>query len=720
MADLSDINSAGSTKIIGSDLTGVETTPMAVNSDGSINVAVTSIIETEIKNDSGNPIPISSSDVTATGTITAITQNVAISTIGKSVVDIQVTGVYTGALTPQITVDGTNWVALSTMRNVTTNAIAATIVSATQGVYQSEIAASTQFRIIANAAVTGTATITIRASLAKGPGSSIAQAISAASLPLPAGASTSALQTTGNTSLATIVTNTNGLSVAQGSVTAGEVGGLVQGAVTTTAPTYTTGQTNPISLNTAGGLRVDGSSVTQPVSGTVTANQGTSPWIVSGSTTITGTLPGFNTDAFGRLRVSEIFALGDYKHIYSIDPSFLDKVSNGGAVTFNTNQACATLSTSSDIASNSIHQSRSYHHYQPGKSQLIISSICFGYAQRNVTKRTGYFDDRDGIYFEQVGSDTSNATDNGTLNFVIRSYVSGTALESNVGAYHRRVPQSEWNIDKCNGAGGTSNPSGFNINTSATQLVHIDFQWLGVGRVRCGFVHNGSVVIAHEYYHSNVLNEVYMSNPNLPVRCQIFNTGTTAGGAMNQICSTVASEGGYAEVGIDFSVYGQPRATLTPGQTKLPLMAIRLKNSFKGYPNRINLRPTAVSFSAQTESVVYEIARLQSVVDLSTTDVGGLVWISADDSSGVEYCVNATNYIEAGMDRFASGFVPAGSSQNSLSPVIVSPLTLAKKNTASQNIDSDDSEIIVILVSTVYTGNIHADVACSIQWREVY
>ena len=50
----------------------------------------------------------------------------------------------------------------------------------------------------------------------------------------------------------------------------------------------------------------------------------------------------------------------------------------------------------------------------------------------------------------------------------------------------------------------------------------------------------------------------------------------------------------------------------------------------------------------------------------------------------------------------------------------VNPLTLAKKNTASQNIDSDDSEIIVVLVSTVYTGNIHADVACSIQWREVY
>jgi len=72
---------------------------------------------------------------------------------------------------------------------------------------------------------------------------------------LPTGAATSALQTTGNTSLATIVTNTTGLTVAQGSTTAGENGGLSMGAVTTAAPTYTTGTTDPLSLTTAGSLR---------------------------------------------------------------------------------------------------------------------------------------------------------------------------------------------------------------------------------------------------------------------------------------------------------------------------------------------------------------------------------------------------------------------------------------------------------------------------------
>jgi hypothetical protein len=77
-----------------------------------------------------------------------------------------------------------------------------------------------------------------------------------------------------------------------GSTTSGVQGGpLAQGAVTTSAPTYTTGQVDPLSLTTAGALRIDGSGATQPVSGTfwqatqpvsgtVTSNQGGAPWTV--------------------------------------------------------------------------------------------------------------------------------------------------------------------------------------------------------------------------------------------------------------------------------------------------------------------------------------------------------------------------------------------------------------------------------------------------------
>jgi hypothetical protein len=63
---------------------------------------------------------------------------------------------------------------------------------------------------------------------------------------------------------------------------------ITGGSVTTAAPTYTTGLVNAMSLNTSGGLRVDGSGVTQPISGTVATTapaltkgtQGTNGWPV--------------------------------------------------------------------------------------------------------------------------------------------------------------------------------------------------------------------------------------------------------------------------------------------------------------------------------------------------------------------------------------------------------------------------------------------------------
>jgi len=405
---------------------------------------------------------------------------------------------------------------------------------------------------------------------------------------------------------------------------------------------------------------------------------------------------GISPDAFGRTRVSELFTLGDYKHLFAIDPNFLDQTSNG-TVTYVTNKACATLATNSNSSAYAIHQTKFYHHYQPGKSQLIFSSFVFGAPQRNVTKRTGYFDDRDGIYFEQVGSDTANgnlvANTTQTLNWVIRSYTGNTANESNIVTtvngqpytYKRRVPQSEWNRDKCDGTG----LSGFNLDITKTQLTYTDFQWLGVGRVRCGFVHDGKIIIAHEYYNSNILDD-----------------------------STVASEGGYVESGIDFAITANNRSTATPSATELPLIAIRLKNSFQGFPNRISVRLNQIALHAETNSIVYEVRKLANSSFLAN-NTGALVWTSASNSSGVEYCINADTITNG--ESFATGFVPAGASQNSLSPVASGSLTAAKKNIIVQNFDSTNSEVYVVVVRTITTaGNQVASVGAALQWREIY
>lgn len=152
-------------------------------------------------------------------------------------------------------------------------------------------------------------------------GSGVTQPISASTLPLPIGASTSALQTTGNSTLLTISgqlpttlgqkTMANSLAVviasdqsaipvsgtvaissayAQGSTTAGELGPLSQGAATAGSPTYVTATTNPLSLTLAGALRVDGSATTQPISAAslpLPIGAATSALQTSGNSTLT-------------------------------------------------------------------------------------------------------------------------------------------------------------------------------------------------------------------------------------------------------------------------------------------------------------------------------------------------------------------------------------------------------------------------------------------------
>lgn len=116
---------------------------------------------------------------TASGTIT--TQNlvpagtatansaVAITTSDKGTISAQVTGTYTGALSLQGTTDGTNWVTIcssscsNAFTRATTGVASATITSGQQDIYTIQAAGYTQVRVTALAAVTGTATVTLRA-----------------------------------------------------------------------------------------------------------------------------------------------------------------------------------------------------------------------------------------------------------------------------------------------------------------------------------------------------------------------------------------------------------------------------------------------------------------------------------------------------------------------------------------------------------------------------
>ena len=165
-----------------------------------------------------------------------------------------------------------------------------------------------QYVKIMDGALNGTSKAAVGSNGLAVDGSAVVQPISAATLPLPTGASTSALQTTGNSSLSSIDTKilAAGQSVMaasspvviasnqsavpiSGTVTAniGTSGSLALDATLTGGTQKTklvdSAGTNLATISAAGAVKVDGSAVTQPVSGTFF--QATQP--VSGTVTVT-------------------------------------------------------------------------------------------------------------------------------------------------------------------------------------------------------------------------------------------------------------------------------------------------------------------------------------------------------------------------------------------------------------------------------------------------
>jgi hypothetical protein len=408
--------------------------------------------------------------------------------------------------------------------------------------------------------------------------------------------------------------------------------------------------------------------------------------------TISGSLSA-GVDAFGRNRVSIPFTLGDYKHIYGLDDLFFNKINGDGAITDNVNRAAVAL-TSTTSGSYAIHQTKMYHHYMPGKSQVILSSFSFGAPVSGSTKRTGYFDTYNGIFLEQ------DAT--GSLQLVIRSATNGTgSIQEN------RVKQADWNVN-------TLLSGDFTLDVTKTQLLYIDFQWLAVGRVRCGFVHKGITVICHVFDHSNVLAVSYMQNPNLPIRCEIVNSTTTVTQSrMEQICTTVASEGGYAETGRAFTISNDIFRTITSGST-VPILAIRPKTNINGLPNRSFIRIQNSAVFTDQQTVKYTLLKLPSGSAITTSSA----WISVDSISTVEYNVSATGH--NGGRPLLSGFVGA----NSLNPNQAVPLTITqagvtnKQNFITQNFDSNDGEIYVLVAKNM--TNSTTNVGGNMLWSEIY
>jgi hypothetical protein len=398
--------------------------------------------------------------------------------------------------------------------------------------------------------------------------------------------------------------------VAQASTTSGQTGQLIQGATTTSAPTYTTGQTNPLSLTTAGALRVDNSAVSQPV------HLGDTP----------------NLNAFGRLRVANPYSIFG-SSVSKTDGALLWDTSLTGSATSTwlQNQSTVRLRCSTTNGDIAIRQTKEYFHYQPGHSFIIFMTGIMGALKTNVTQRIGYFDANNGLFWEQDGVN---------LKVAIRSFATGSPVTT-------YVNQSSWNLDKLDGTG----TSGITLDMSKEQIFFIDFQWLGVGRVRMGFSINGVAYYCHQFLTANVGTDVWCSTGSLPCRYEIRNTGTAASNTdLYSVCASVQSEGGYNPLGIVRSVNSGITAK-TVSTTLIPLLSLRLKTA----NNRCTIIPLGCSFHISNAADTH----WQMILNPTLT---GASFTSVGTNAISEYDVTASAI--SGGEVIASGYSINGDPSN--------------------------------------------------------
>lgn len=359
---------------------------------------------------------------------------------------------------------------------------------------------------------------------------------------------------------------------------------------------------------------------------------------------------GSQIDAFARLRVSTPTLLIDTKRVGGVPDSFMtNAVTGSGAVSYTAARASTAL-TIGPAAGSVIRQTKARGIYQPAKSMLAFQTFICAPLQAGVVQSIGYFDHNNGIFLKVNGL---------TPNFSRRSYVSGAAIDVD-------VPQSEWNLDKLDGTGA----SGITIDCAKPQILVADFEWLGVGRVRIGFVVDGLPVYAHEFLNANAdLTAVYMSNPNLPLRWEISAAAAITGTAtLEAICGSLASEGGYDLTGLTASAdAGTTGNAIASGATE-EILAVRLQAGFTEFATAFIQSLTAIN----TTSGAF---RYQLVLNPTETAAG--TW-TAVPGSVME--ANSTRTITPGTGTvIASGFVTADSSSINLDarPVLTSGTTLA-------------------------------------------
>lgn len=408
----------------------------------------------------------------------------------------------------------------------------------------------------------------------------------------------------------------------------------------------------------------------------------------------TGSLANANNviDLFGRLRVSTLETLIDIKHIPGLGINTLNVcqlLGGSGSATLGVNDPVVRMAVQAS-GDSVIRQSRLYMQYQPGKSLLIyMTGIINAYAGGNqvgTSSKIGYFDNRNGSYFEYLGGSG--------MRVVLRTSTSGTVVDN-------IVAQANWNQDTLDGNG----PSGLAIDWSVAIIYEINMAWLGVGIVQMGVIYRGTYYPVH-IFRNNELTTTYSATSNLPIRYSINCTATNGYGRLDMICASASSEAGYSIRGAPFAV---AFATKSIGDTETYIGSIRLRSGYRAIItlNRVGI---LIASGGNVEMSVYRYL-------WPNNPIGGTNTFTAVNSavSAIEYNVLGTwtdggNGILLYRTYIASDALFENLNMKDVDPIFIT----GGIQTSTENV----SDYLVITAKKVTGGGSNRDATVTIGWTE--
>lgn len=359
-------------------------------------------------------------------------------------------------------------------------------------------------------------------------------------------------------------------------------------------------------------------------------------------------------DAFGRLRTSDNFTTFNYYPSAMTNNTTLDidiwvSDQTGGAQSYNSFNYINMPINGSGVTY-SLRTTKQPMIYQPGKSRLIFMT---GILMTTVPPTSGTVFSHMGIF--TVDNSSPPAVTQGTylLTDGINLYWEDKIQNVNPS---NSVVQSSWNIDTFNGNG----PSGKTLtvaNAAQNLLIVIDQEWLGVGRIRCGFIIDGVIYYAHQFLHNNMTYQ-YTNTPRLNLSYYIVGSSANS---MRQMCSTNIIEGGYFTTGRLNSVNTPLSSFVTMNTTNnFVLLAMRVQSSF----------PFA-TFFIKAISLYYtggsgRYAQYTIQLFSSNGNIGSLTGAAPSFSqltnSSIEYYIgNGTVYVSTTGIIIGSGYVDSSS-----------------------------------------------------------